>query len=85
VTVARWKHSVGRLAHHRVWLDVPRAVRFGLRVKAQVVAERAGATLRSDEPVAGWRSNRLAKDGKYWPCGEGAAGAEPAWIWIGDT
>jgi len=50
---------------------------------ARLAADHAGATLRNDVPVYGW-ARRLKRDGKLYPCRDGARGAVRMWIWYGD-
>jgi hypothetical protein len=83
--VARWRYALPRERYEQRYEQVGRAKRFGYRIKVARDAEAAGAVLRSDEPVAGWVSNQISRDRKDWPCGEGARGARPAWIWTGDV
>lgn len=81
----RWRYTLPRQAHERRYEQVPRATRFAHRIKLARVAADAGAVLRNDEPAAGWVSNAISRDRKDWPCGEGARGARPAWVWTGDV
>lgn len=83
--MARWRFTVDRELHERSYEQVPKARKFAHRVKLKRAAEAAGATLRSELPVMGWVSNRLSRDGKDWPCAQGAQGARRTWMWTGDV
>jgi len=81
----RWRHFERRSADRWTWELVPGYERAGMLARLDTGVRKADAVLRDEIPQAGWISKVLAGDGKYWPCGKHAQGAEPAWIWTGDV
>jgi hypothetical protein len=79
----RWHYHEPRNATVRWWSRERKAAERLDRAREAALA--ADVELRSDEPEAGWVSSAHSRDGKAHLCRAETNGAQPAWIWTGDT